>query len=82
MREFVACRSFIFLPLLGQTFDAEEFGAGIGVRPVAEEDVVFVVQRGDVGDAVAEIGDCVAYFGCQGCGGEDGYGAALQADCC
>lgn len=71
-------RLFRLLALLGQAFGAEEFCSGEGTCPFGEEDMVFKVEGGQVGDVVAEGGDGGADFGGKGGGGEYGEGAGLE----
>lgn len=58
-RSFAAGLSF-----LRQAVDAEDFGGREGTRPFGEEDVVFEVWGGEVGDIVAEGFNGGADFGC------------------
>ena len=65
-------RRFIFFALFGEPIDTEEFCARKGRGPFGDEDMVFVVKSGDVGNTVAEGGDSGADFGGESCRGEDG----------
>ncbi len=51
-------------PFLGQALDAEDLGGREGTRPFGEEDVVFEVWGGEVGDIVAEGFNGGTDFGC------------------
>lgn len=68
------------LAFLGKSFDAEKFRGGEGARPFGDEEVVFKVHGGEVGDIVAEGFDGGTDFGCKRDGGEDGEGAGLETD--
>ena len=68
--EFCASRVLIGFALLRKAFYAEDFGGGVSFRPFTDEDVVLVVWRCNVGDAISEGFNFGADFGSKGCGGK------------
>ena len=80
MAELRTCGGGIFLSLLGQALDTDDGCCREGACPVADEDVVLIIQGGDVADVVAEVRDGGFDFGGQGCGREDCQLTALKLD--
>ena len=68
--EFCSSGVLIGFALLRKAFYAEDFGRGVSFRPFADEDVVLVVWRSNVGDAIPERFDFGADFRSEGRRGE------------
>lgn len=63
MRELGPSRHLTLLPLLRQTLNAHQFCARVLFGPIGNEDMVFVVESGDVFNVVAQLLDGGADFG-------------------